>query len=282
MMPASDGMIRLTCQRCGVYEERESRGGSIEQWSSALGWSERRESGLLCHACVSAVDAYMPFTHNTAWSWSLIEGFEICPARHNAVKVAKTHPEAPSPALARGNEVHQHFEDRIRRRVPLPEGLHRFEPMMAAFQAAGASAEASLCLTADLRPTTWWGSGAWVRAKLDLKVKTADRNLLLLDYKTGKFKDGAGDQLRLAGAVGLLSEPDTLTATAAYVWVDEPNAPPARPITMNIETALQTISGFRKRLAPFVIAKQSGSWARTPGWACKFCPLMDCPHNKNR
>lgn len=279
---AADTTIRLTCHRCGVYEEHASRGATAAQWSLALGWFGSRDGEAICPACAGLIDTYTPFTNSTPWSWSLIEGFEICPARYNATKVAKTHPEPPGPALARGNEVHQALEDRVTRNKPLPPELARFEPMLASFQAAGATAEASLCLTASMQSTAWFGKGAWVRAKLDLKVKTPENNLLLVDYKTGKFKPEAGDQLKLACAVGQIADPTAVSATAVYVWIDEPNPPPRPPVTMDFPTALRTIADFRKRLVPFVIAKQSGAWAKTPGWACKFCPLLECQHNHKR
>jgi hypothetical protein len=64
------------------------------------------------------------------WSYSVLTGFEACPHRHHAVKVARTHAEKVSDQNAPGQEAHRAFERRITRGARLPDELSRYDAVL--------------------------------------------------------------------------------------------------------------------------------------------------------
>src|ERR1700730_9026545 len=63
-----------------------------------------------------------------AWSYSKLKNYETCPKRHVHVHIARDVQEEESEALKWGNHVHDSFARRLKKKVPLPEGMTQWEP----------------------------------------------------------------------------------------------------------------------------------------------------------
>lgn len=259
-------MIQLTCGQCGASDEREPRGAPVEAWAKALGWVNNT-----CPACAGTLPIGL-----LAWSWSAVQGFEACPRKHNATRVAKTHADPPGPQIARGRDLHRAFELGIKRGTVLPEELTRWQPVVDGIREQGGTAETKLALTQHLTPTGYFAGDVWLRSVADARVQ-AGTAIMLWDWKTGTWKEDAFGQLELTGAAFLLAQPEAEKARAAFVWLD---AKQTEYADLDVVGALRVIAEFRTRLEPLVEASQTGVWEAKPGWNCKFCPVRECKFNK--
>lgn len=260
--------------RCGLIDERNGRGAPARLWAKAMGWFAPEGAEMTCPDCAG----FLP-VNRLQWSWSALQGFEACPSKHNATKVAKTHKEAPGPAIARGNDFHREFEKAIKRGTPLPPSMSKWQGIVDGIRERSGTAETKLALTSSLTPTTFFGSDSvWVRSIADAQVRVGNA-LLLYDWKTGSWKEDAYGQLQLVNACALLADETLERARSLFIWLDADAKPDICDST--ITDALDTIIRFRPRLAKMAEAVEAGSWPATPGWSCKYCPVTECRHNRS-
>ena len=121
-----------------------------------------------------------------SWSYSVLKNWETCPKRYYHYNVAKDVKEPETDQLREGNQLHKHFENRVKTQTPLPLGYKQYEPLLAKLIAAPGEtyAEQKLALTSSFTPTTFFGKGAWFRTVIDF-TKINGKIATVVDYKTG-------------------------------------------------------------------------------------------------
>jgi len=125
------------------------------------------------------------------WSYSQWSSYEKCPAMVKYRQIDKLPEIGPREALDRGNHIHRVLEDVVRCKAPLetmydpvpgkPSKLPTWVPEVETLLREGATAEDSISLTQSWTETTWLANDAWLRAKLDVRLKPK-----VIDYKTGR------------------------------------------------------------------------------------------------
>jgi hypothetical protein len=212
------------------------------------------------------------------WSYSVLTGFEACPHRHHAVKVARTHAERVSDANAPGQDAHRAFERRIAKAEPLPPDLSRYEGMLSHLTrtSRGVSAERKIGLDHALKAVGFFDSRVWCRVVVDV---LADRgaSAVALDWKTGKPRDNE-DQGRLTCVAALAAVPDAKVAAALFVYT---NYGTQNKYAVRREEMPQVMDEFAPRIARLEYAFAHNDWPKTPSWACRYCPVTECEHNKS-
>lgn len=187
------------------------------------------------------------------WSYSVLTGFEACPHRHHAVKVARTHAERVSDANAPGQDAHRAFERRIAKATPLPPDLSRYETLLG--HLAGTSrvvkAEARIGLDHALKSVGFFAPSVWCRVVVDV---LADR-----------------------GASAVAAVPDAKVAAAMFVYT---NHDVKHRYAVRREEMSQVMDEFAPRIARLEYAFAHNDWPKTPSWACRYCPVTECGHNK--
>lgn len=221
-----------------------------------------------------------------AWSHSVLESVETCAWRHYLTKVTKEVSDPPGPAMARGRAVHTAFENRIKKRIPLPDTLAAHEPIVQRLEQVGGrmDAEIQMALDQNYRPVPWFGKGAnspWVRAATDVTVIKGEK-AFVGDWKTGKRKEGS-TQLKLCSAVMFKMHASLQEIRNSFIWLDEPN--PALRFTT--ETFYRTEMApiwqeFLPRVARLENAHQTNKWPKRPSGLCRaHCPVprAKCEHS---
>jgi len=216
----------------------------------------------------------------TAWSFSRYMDWRACPAKF-AYKHLQKLPEPPSPAMARGAEIHKLAEDYTNGKLrTLPKELALFKDGFARLRKEKVKmVEEQWAFKADWSLTSWndW-SGCWLRVKLDVAYINVDHNALVpIDHKTGKFRDEKNEeyllQLDLYGTAGFAQIP-TVDVISPRLWYldhgrtypdpeqDEPE------IEFFKKGARDMQKKWEARVAPMF---RDRTFKPTPGDACRFC-----------
>lgn len=222
-----------------------------------------------------------------SWSFSVLEGFETCPWRYYLTKVSKEVVDPPGEAMQKGRIVHKCMEDRIKKRSRLPEFLAKHEPLVVRMEAIGGKmdAEIQMALDQNYRQVPWFGKGAntpWVRAITDVTVFKGTR-AFVGDWKTGKRKADATDQLKLCSAVLFAIHPWLEEIRNSFIWLDHPE--PKERLTT--ETFVRADAPdiwrmFLPRVARLEAAHANNQWPKRPSGLCRaHCPVprAKCEHS---
>ena len=118
------------------------------------------------------------------WSHSRLSSFENCPRAFEATHVSKTVQDVKGEAVIWGQEVHTHFENRLKDGVALPHDLEKHEKFMAWLDAMPGKSlvEAKIALDRQLRPCGFFDDGVWYRGVIDYG-KVYGEHARLIDHK---------------------------------------------------------------------------------------------------
>lgn len=131
----------------------------------------------------------------TAWSYSRLKNFEKCPYQVYLGTVMKEpgpdkDPTVETPA-DRGSRIHKEAEDYVQGLMPeLPKSLRKFEGEFKAlreqFTESLLEIEQDWGFDNQWARCDWFGDEIWLRVKCDVVVHYDDKDLTIIDHKTGK------------------------------------------------------------------------------------------------
>lgn len=215
-------------------------------------------------------------TSDFTWSYSALKNFETCPKRYAAYQVEKSVREPESEALRSGNALHRAFEARLKHATPLPLGMGMHEKLLAklANTTGVIYAEQKLALTAEFKPSAWFGKATWFRSVLDYTVVRPDHTASIIDYKTGR---PAEDTTQLALMAVTLFHHDTRLerVKAALLFVAYDQVERAEYVR---EDVTEIWSEILPRVNKLRDARQAHDYPPKPGALCrKWCSVTACP-----
>jgi hypothetical protein len=211
-----------------------------------------------------------------AWSFSAIDGFNTCPRKFHAERVAKVVKEVKSPVTDYGTEAHKAFEKYLFKGKELPLDLRHHQPMLDKFKDAPGKGfpEQKLALTVDFKPTGFFDSDVWCRAIIDYAKVNGDRGIII-DWKFGKMKEGF-DQIRLCSAVLMHHMPELNSIVGGYYWAKD-----KKFLKTNIyRTDIGGVwNDFLPRVKRLELAYSNNDWPARPSGLCrKYCQVTACEH----
>jgi hypothetical protein len=217
-------------------------------------------------------------TH-TAFSYSRLNDYELCPRQFHEVTIKKSFAKETSPQMNEGKATHTALEQRVRDGSTLPATLTHLEPLCTALAASNGTkrTEFQMALDVNLAPTSWFGKQAYSRAIADLVID-AGRVAALFDYKTGKKKED-WLQLRLTSTHYFQYAPKVEIIKAAFIWTRDGTS---SPITIKRTDMPAVWSEMKPRIDRYQEAFQTGYFPARRSWACRFCPVKTCEHNENK
>ena len=212
-----------------------------------------------------------------SWSFSALRNYETCPRRYNEYNVAKTVKEPESEAIRTGHALHAAFDARIKQGTPLPLGMGMHEGLLAKFVAAPGNtfAEQKLGLTAEFKPSTFFGKQVWFRTVLDAtKVHPEGKQATVVDWKTGKPDDDP-TQLKLSAATLFAHLPNVERVRTAYMFL---NYDTVEREEYTRDDLPEIWSDILPRVRQLVDARQRQHYPPKPGGLCKrYCAVQSCP-----
>ncbi len=207
----------------------------------------------------------------TQWSYSRWKTYQECPrkAKYSYIDRMKT-PE--SPAMARGTAIHKAAEDYITgaRKTIAPE-LKNVKATLQLLRKGGASAEGELAFTINWQPVGWFDPSVWVRVKVDATMPTSGkvRELLVVDWKSGKKYPDHENQLSLYGLAGLIINPLVDAARCQDHYTDMPKDNVLEHVYKRVE-----LPALQKDWAKQTKAMLNDTkFAPLPSYSCPRCPF---------
>ncbi len=215
-----------------------------------------------------------------AWSFSVLDMFEICRKKYYHLKVLKKgdpghYKDADSDAARDGKFIHIAMFNRVIDRIALPVQLRQHEKIAARFEAATGTkqGEMKLALNAAFEPRDFFAKDVWVRAVLDLLI-VRDDTAILVDWKTGKKKERF-DQLRLAAAILSRYMPEIEHFKLVFAWLKDQEVSLAKLDKHEMKSVWLE---FLPRVKEIELARATTTFPATQSPLCAWCPVDSCPH----
>lgn len=213
----------------------------------------------------------------TAFSYSRIKDFELCPRRFHESNIKKSVPRDTSPAMEEGKRVHKSLELRVSQNLALPPDLAPLEPMMAAISATKGvkRCELQMAINGNFEPVDWFSKAVYSRAVADLVID-AGRKAALFDYKTGKKQEDFL-QLRLTAVHYFHYAPQVEEIKCAFIWTKDGTS---SPTVVKREELADVWAEIAPRVATYQQAFETNDFPARQSWACRRCPVKWCEHNQ--
>jgi PD-(D/E)XK nuclease superfamily len=210
------------------------------------------------------------------WSFSALEAFERCAMQFGEVNVRKKYPFVESEQMKAGNQVHKMLEDYVTIGTPLPAGLTHIKAHIdkLCVGALNVQAEQSVALTWDLEPCGTFDFNVSYRGKLDLTVSRPDA-LIVTDYKTSSEPREGLEQLELSCLAALQRNKQYDVAWGVFAYTKH-KFRKVKVLRSDIPLLAATMVPRLERLKE---AKEKGLFPATPGFQCRWCPVVTCEHN---
>ena len=216
-----------------------------------------------------------------AWSHSALDSFETCPRRHYLTKVAKLVDEPQTDAMAWGKRVHKAFELYMKNGTPFSHTMARYNTIAEKFKSVADTSDEVLveqqwAIDSDWQVTDWFAKNTWCRAVIDLAL-LRNRAAALVDWKTGKMKDG-DDQLKITALMTFARYPEIEVADTMFVWLKDDQV---RRKKFHRDEQDSLWAEIGPRVERFEEAYNFDSWPARPSGLCrKHCPVgkHNCIH----
>jgi len=212
-----------------------------------------------------------------AWSYSVLDMYNTCPKKYYHIKVAKDAKDSDSAFSGEGKKIHDAVYKRVTEGIPLPLPMRPFEKTVGTYAMLPGEkhGELRLALNEKLEPVDFFDRDAWVRAVVDYLVVDDDK-ALIVDWKTGKIKDGF-EQLKLTAAVLSRYMPEINKFTLAYVWLKQGGK--ATSIKMEKKHMKEVWIDNYASVKEIKHALKTTTFPANENPLCRWCPVMQCPHN---
>jgi len=200
------------------------------------------------------------------WGYSKLETFEKCPQKFKFQFIDKL-PQPGSPAMERGSKMHESIEAYLNGWTKeLHPACQGFQDAIDSLREEKFQAEQAIGLDKDWNKLPdWFHMATWIRAKADA-MYTADDKLVVIDFKSGKYRVPSTDQVELYAIVGGALYPEVKSVVAEYWYLDTGEVY-SREYTQAELLALR--KKFETRVAPLYA---NTLWEPTPSLECRWCP----------
>lgn len=199
--------------------------------------------------------------------FSKLDVFRQCKAKFKYQFMDKRKGDDSSPALERGNLIHKNIEEYLNGWTQeLHPDVLDWKDAFDAVKAKDYKGEQALGISKDwiLLPD-WFDKRTWIRVKMDTYY-VENGKIVVIDYKTGKYRIPSTEQVELYAIAGLSIAPEIKEAIAE-MWFLDAGETYTRTYTKDELLALRT-----KYIQEFDKIHNHETWEPEPSSACRYCP----------
>lgn len=204
-----------------------------------------------------------------SFSHTALKDFSNCPKAFHHKRVLKDVAFVQGDAAKWGEEVHKHFENRIKDLTPLPFTLESYEPMLSRFDGKRHEVELQMAVNEKLQPTEWFAEDAWLRGIADVMVWLDDSTVWIGDWKTGKRRPDF-DQLALFSLLTWQHYPDIKKCITSYIWVKDKKIDTEEFHRDDANRMWETVMAKIRRVYK---AAEHDNWPAKPSGLCGWCDV---------
>jgi CRISPR/Cas system-associated exonuclease Cas4 (RecB family) len=198
------------------------------------------------------------------YSFSSISLYGQCPALYKAKYIDKCIVEETTPAMEYGRMIHEKLEQALNNRVPNPpDGCKVPQRLWELLVEHNAQTEVKLAIDSEGNPTGFFDKAAVLRGAADVLV-----GRVMVDWKTGNPRFVDPFQAEVYAALLGYREWE-LNFLFAYTKTGDLKL-----------FKLDHKQCYAKVVNKIAEIEAVNAFDPKPSWKCRFCPLVDCPHNK--
>jgi PD-(D/E)XK nuclease superfamily len=199
-------------------------------------------------------------------SYTLLNTWAICPHQAARRYIIKDLPFEETLAMVEGKVAHEAIAKFIAG-GPEPE---KYADLVRPL-AGKCKPERKLAIEGDsLKPVSWYDKEAWLRGVIDAHV-IEGTTAVIFDWKTGKEREDPFE-LEIFGFLLRAHHPELRKIIGHYVWLRDNKVGEAHDVSDYARTWAKVMN--------FYTEIEKGDYKKTPGPLCKWCPVLDCAHNK--
>lgn len=220
----------------------------------------------------------------TAWSWSRLETWELCPLKFKLKFIDKV-PEPGSPAMERGNTIHKETADYLNGvRGEQPAAVtHPFQRQLLqeCRDSDDKVVEQQWGFTPQWEPTAWFSRDksrpTWLRSIVDYGILYEDMTIEIVDWKTGRVYGHNADQVELFALSAMCHFKPAVQVLTRLVYFD---AGTEQRAAFDAKDKPALIAKWNARVAPMFadthyIARPNDkcrwcAYAKSKGGQCRF------------
>ena len=208
------------------------------------------------------------------FSYSLLNNYaNVCPHQAYRKYVKRDLPFVESAAMKFGNDAHSALEYRLGGK-PLPPSMQQWEPIVAAFDGRGATAEQKLGIRIDAKPCGFFDDGVFFRGKVDVTVIQGNI-AMIADFKTGNSSYESSFELETNALLLHARYPHLQQITGFYIWLKESRV--GKPY--DLSDTNQTYQTIFELVKKFNADKNAGDWEKRKSGLCGHCDVKDCENH---
>lgn len=219
-----------------------------------------------------------------AWSYSSIKTFDQCPKKYYHLKVAKDVKDKQNTAALYGEQAHKAAEDYVAKGIPIEPKFNPIKGVAEVLNAMPGEKFPEMKLgvkkvDGGYEPAEFNAPDVWWRGIADLVIVNGEQ-AKLVDYKTGKNAKYADvKQLDLMAGALFVLRPELKVIKSALAFVVSNDF-----ISKNHTADLRDsyLGVFDKELDALAVAHETGVWNPKSGPLCGWCPVVECPHYRER
>jgi hypothetical protein len=217
-----------------------------------------------------------------AWSYSSIKTFDQCPKKYYHLRILKDVKDSDTTATVYGKELHTAAELYIRDGVEIPPKFSFIKTTLEALNKIEGEKHCEIKLglakkDGEFTPCEFFDEDVWWRGIADLLIIQGEK-AFLVDYKTSKnAKYADTKQLDLLAGAVFTHYPQVKTIKSALLFVVS-NEVVQKEHDALFRTAY--LSAMQPELIRLEAAINNDVWNTNSGPLCKYCPVVECPHNR--
>lgn len=210
-------------------------------------------------------------------TYTFMRDFENCPHKAFRKYVKRDIKYVATDKMQAGTKDHDALMVRLKKGIALDPHLRCAEPVCAIFDALPDTApyrvEYMIGMTVDGSPCAWDAKNVWLRLKPDVAMWSPQGGWIV-DWKTGRpWEDPF--ELNCQAMVLHAHHPEVPFWKGEYFWTAT-GQPGERYDLDPMQTFRRAADNWGKMHA----YANAGQWPATPNKLCKWCDVMDCPHNE--
>jgi hypothetical protein len=201
------------------------------------------------------------------WGYSKLDVFRTCPAKFKYQFIDK-RPQDSSPAMERGDKMHKNIESYLKDWTnELIEENSEWKIHFDELKKEDFRGEQALGLDKNWKVLkNWFGKDVWVRIKMDAYyLDPVENAVVVIDFKSGKYRVPSTDQIELYAIAGLSLFPDIPKVRAEFWFLDQMET------YMKTYTAEQLVELRKKYENDSAAIYTEQAWSPTPSMECRWC-----------
>jgi hypothetical protein len=212
------------------------------------------------------------------WSYSVLKTYETCPYKAYRQYVLKDIKFDRTEATEKGDRAHKAVEERLAKRVPLPEEAKHYETFALAFDPLPKSVELKLGITREGKGCDFFSDNVWGRGKVDVVVFfNSHMSAGIYDWKTGKVREDA-TQLELEALLLRAKWPTLKRIYGSFIWLAAGSLGRRHELSDTSRTWVRVQHDY----SAMEESLRLDHWPATQNPLCPWCSVLDCKYNPKR